>query len=243
MKLLKHTDWRSLPLELLIVFIGLLAALQVDEWREERQYREAETRYLERLAGDLDASVLRLTDLLEFMESNYRGVRHVHESLVAGEILDGDSRLFETGLIYVGHLPSLTMHSSAYDEMVASGMFARLQPESLKSKVAELYATRATVDANFSWWRLHPLELSRDLDETVVFYSEGARATTNPLLLDEPVRRARFDFEALRADISLRNRFYWAEDTHSDWVHWTRELLRIAGEARHEVEAALANRR
>lgn len=52
------------PLELLIVFIGLLAALQVESWRERRSWAAAESRLLERLQGDLADSLVDLTTWL-----------------------------------------------------------------------------------------------------------------------------------------------------------------------------------
>ena len=121
--LIGKLDWRSLGAELIIVFIGLFAALQLDDWRQQRDIREAETRYLERLRDDLQGFLAFSSQTLPDLERNRDAVLHVYESLAAGRILDDDVRQFEIGLIYVGHLPAIQMHRSAYDEMVASGMF------------------------------------------------------------------------------------------------------------------------
>ncbi len=242
LKFLRNTDWRTMTLEIGIVFVGILTALQVDDWREERDYFAAETRYLARLSEDLDASIASSGDLLSFMEANYRGVRHVSESFTAGEILNDDSKLFEYGLIYVGHLPSVPIHRSAYDEMVGSGMFARLSSEKLKRVIAELYATQDLVERNFSWWREDVMRLSDRLVSQVIYYSEDEQVTTNGLLLNEPLRRIEFDFDKLRQDPVIRNQFYWATDTHSDWVSWTSTLLELAEEARTELKVVIAKR-
>jgi len=231
-----------MTLELGIVFVGILAALQVDDWREERDYFAAETRYLTRLSEDLDASIASSGELLSFMQANYRGVRHVSESFIAGEILGDDSRLFEYGLIYVGHLPSVPIHRSAYDEMVGSGMFARLSSEKLKRVIAELYATQDLVERNFSWWRESVGRLSERLAAQVIYYSEGEQVSTNSLLLNEPLRRIEFDFDRLGQDRVIRNQFYWATDTHSDWVSWTSTLLKLAEDARAELRAVIEKR-
>lgn len=241
-RFLQNSNWRTLTLELFIVFIGLLAALQVDEWREQREYREAETRYLVRLKSDLDATIENLQILLEFIQGHYDGVAHVHASLAAGEILNDDVELFEYGLIFVGHLPALPVHRSAYDEMVASGMFARLRSEQLKSIVSDLYATEIQVNRNFSWWRVHVMELVRWIYPHVEYYSKGEGRWLNPQVKNEPVRRARFDFEALRSDSSIRNGFYWAVDTQSDWREWTRTILELAEQASAVVAGEIATR-
>ena len=59
------------------MFVGLLAALQVDEWRENRDYFEAETRYLNRLNEDLVTSINTSGGMLELLK------RH-HEMVASG---------------------------------------------------------------------------------------------------------------------------------------------------------------
>ncbi len=243
MKQLRGVDWRTLGMELFIVFVGLLAALQVDEWRELREYRETETRYLQRLRADLDITVDDLRSIREFMVKHRDGVVHVSESLQAGRILGDDVAAFEYGIIYVGHLPSTIVQRSAYDEMVASGMFARLESESLKRELANLYATHESVERNFSWWRSHVIRLSAHLDGAVSYYTEEGPLRDNFKTANEPTRRrVRFDFDTLSADREIRNGFYWAADTHDDWVEWTTILLETAEGARMQLEAELAER-
>jgi len=231
MKRFLRLDWRAFGVEMLVVFIGLFAALQVDDWRDERAFRQAETRYLERLREDLADFRENAGDLLQFLERNRDAVQYVSDSLSAGRLIDGQTRKFEIGLIYVAHLPSLQIPASAYDEMVASGMFARLRSDQLKQDVSELYATQALVEKNFSWWRDSPQDLEDLLMSRVRMYSEDRMEPQSRFVLSEPVRRVEFDFEALHSDRELANRFYWAADTHNDWVTWTRELVALADQA------------
>ena len=244
MQLVRGLDWRTLSMELFIVFVGLLAALQVDEWREHRAYRDAETRYLMRLQADLDAFINGTRRMLDAMEERAAGVAHVKASLQAGEIVDGNVALFEYGVIYVGHLPSTVVHRSAYDEMVAAGMFARLRSEGLKREIAILYAMQNMVDRNFSWWRDSVLDLGRLLDSLVEYHTEDATPSDNYPISNEPLlRRVRFEFDALQENRAVRNGFYWAEDTHSDWVGLTQNLLEIAEAASNLLREELELRR
>jgi len=242
-KQLAKLDWRSLSAELFVVFIGLFAALQLDDWRQDREFRESETRNLVRLRQDLEGFLEFSSNVLPFLERNYDAVRHVSDSLAAGRILDDDTRKFEIGLIYVGHLPSLMVQRSAYDEMVASGMFARLRSESLKRQISRLYATEAVIDKNFSWWRNSVGELETRLYSRVRYYSEDKLdPVASHMAVNEPVRRVEFDFDELREDPSIRSGFYWATDTHSDWVHWTRGLKEMAERTSAMLDEELATR-
>jgi hypothetical protein len=236
-------DWKSLATELFVVFIGLLAALQVDDWRERRELARTETVYLHRLSEDLNEYVKALNTMIPVFEERRRAVAHVNGSFAAGHILNGDTALFESGLIFVAHLPSVNRPRAAYDEMVASGVFARLRSPELQRAVAELYATQPTVDANFSWWREQPTELEHALQSMVEYYSdETERVPSTVLAPGSEGRRIRYDFEQLRSQPAIRNGFYWAEDTHSDWVEWSRRLLELAVAADAIVKKELQGR-
>lgn len=242
---MKRVDWPgpvALATELLVVFVGLFAALQLDDWRERREQAKTETIYLHRLSEDLHAYVESLEIVIPNFESHRRAVQHVSDSLAAGRILDGDTALFEAGLIYVGHLPSIKTPSSAYQEMVASGVFARLRSTELQKAVAELYATQAVVDANFSWWRQLPNQLQDAFAPYVEYYSVGPRVKSTDLRAAAEEFRARYDFDQLRARPEIRNGFYWAADTHSDWVEWSTKLLELARAADAAVTKELATR-
>ena len=112
---LPKLDYRALGAELFIVFVGLLLALQVDEWRQDRELDEAEVRYLQRLKVDLDSFVEFAEGFLETRKSISSAVQHVSDSFTAGQIIGDDRRKFEAGIIYVGHLPDLRLQRSAYD--------------------------------------------------------------------------------------------------------------------------------
>ena len=50
---LKRQDWATVLIEFILVILGVLIALQVNNWNESRLERREETRYLTALAGEL----------------------------------------------------------------------------------------------------------------------------------------------------------------------------------------------
>ena len=50
---LRQQNWFGVFVEILVVAIGILFALQVDNWNQVRKERRLEQIYLERLAADL----------------------------------------------------------------------------------------------------------------------------------------------------------------------------------------------
>jgi hypothetical protein len=236
-------DWRELLLQLIVVFVGLLAALQVDGWKDERQRRKTELVYLGRLHQDLVDYVAWLDTAIPMLEAHRKAVQHVSDSFAAGRILDGDERLFESGIVYVGHLPSISHPSSAYTEMVSSGAFARIDSIELQRAVGKLFATQATMEANFAWWRGPVLETEARMQPYVEYYAgSGVRVPSPEFSADLQGDRVRFDFAQLRSHAEIRNGYYWAADTHADWVEWSTRVRALARDADAIVSRELAAR-
>ena len=233
-------NWRTLVFELIVVFIGLLAALQVDDYRQQREFRQAQHRYLVRLHEDLEAYLRSTEDIFDFLVEARDAIEHVWESLQAGELIGGDRRKFERGLIYMGHLPSNPMPRSAYDEMVASGMFSALESVELQRAISRLFSTHAFMESNFAWWRENVLHDERYMDGLVDYYDDPGEPIDREGMFSEPTRRVDFDLAALAADRTFRNAIYWARDTRSDWVEWNALLRKHVMEVAALLEAELA---
>jgi hypothetical protein len=233
-------NWRPLLFELVIVFVGLLAALQVDDYRQQREFRQAQQRYLVRLHEDLGLYLRDTEQIFDFLVEARDATNYVWDSIQAGELIGNDRRTFEKGLIYMGHLPSNPLPRSAYDEMVASGMFSALESVELQRAISRLFATHAFMESNFAWWRENVLYDERYIDELVDFYDDPGEPVDRAGMFSEPVRRVDFDLAALATDRVFRNSIYWARDTRSDWVEWNTRLRTQALEVSALLEAELA---
>ncbi|MEX0330994.1 MAG: DUF6090 family protein [Puniceicoccaceae bacterium] len=245
MRLRFNSTLKTAFIDLSVVFIGIIIALQVDQWREARSYHRSETQYLQRLDEELKVFISDSESILSFIGENLEGVSFVYQSLNQGEIINGNTDLFEHGLIYVGHLPTFTVNRSAYDEMVFSGMFARLESEDLRRTLSSLFAEQETMKGHFSWWRNIPLDLEKHISPLVEFYTEDRSppsASAAGGLIYEPKRRINYDFDALLADPIVKNGFYWAEDTHEDWLRLLTELVDLATAAEALLAEELMNR-
>jgi hypothetical protein len=235
----KKWDWRVIALELLIVFVGLFAALQLDSYRDGRSFAQAQQRYLLRLGEDIAGYLDTMGPRLAFLEQNRVAVQHVADSLQANELLGGETELFERGLIYVGHLPTSPLPRGAYDEMVASGMFAALESEPLKQAVSELYALSEFASANFAWWRNPVLDLEQELIGHVEYYTEPGEVNQDAFVSQEPRRRVRYDFDSLAGNLRIQNGFYWAADVSGDWQSASLALADRARSVEAEIQRAL----
>jgi hypothetical protein len=233
---LKGLSWGTIGVEFVIVFVGIFGALQVDEWNEERELREQERLYLERLADELRNTEEGLEGSLEFQRFMYEGVDAAYRSLEEGRI-GADSLLVERGLVYVGHLPTPQIPKATFNEMVGSGAFARVPNQSLKLAISEVYVRHESLVQNFAWWRTSVLQFDHDVLSDYLEYYPGQESGA----LTQS-HRARYDFDELLRDHRVRNGLYWARDTHDDWVGFIGGLLRRTTAAREMIEQELAGR-
>jgi len=131
-------NWLTVVLEVLIVVVGILISLQVDDWNERRKDRADERAFVRQLHGDLllagsQANRVRerrldlFADLSSGADVIFDGAER--NSLTADECTAiGDSRFFN---IVISNLPSLT-------ELVGAGRLDIIQDSELRLALVEL---------------------------------------------------------------------------------------------------------
>ena len=137
---LKGQDWVAVAIELLVVVIGILIALEVNQWAEQRETRSLEHSYLLRLKEDLQ---------LERDEAD-RFTRVVNDRLDAVALLDRvagnpstplqDPRSIVCALATVSWGSFPPVHNIAYDELQNTGRTNLIRSLALRRALAQHYA-------------------------------------------------------------------------------------------------------
>jgi len=127
----KSVPWGVLSIEFVVVVVGILGALWVDSWREERTDRGLETRYLTRLHQDLKASRETLIEVIDRHESTAGDLRSALEELRTRSGPAGIEVLRET-LGSATDLSVYTPEHSTYEEMVATGNLGLIRDDSVR---------------------------------------------------------------------------------------------------------------
>ena len=123
--------------EILLVVIGILIALQINNWNEARQDEALEIRYLNRLKLDLAEDTIYYNQRIEraekSIENNSRAISMAYET-------QHNVREFgELCLLYNFDAESLIIQNITYNEMVNTGKLSIIQNEQLKIAISELY--------------------------------------------------------------------------------------------------------
>lgn len=138
---LKRQDWVGVVIELLVVVIGVLVALEVNQWAERRQTRALERTYLLRLKEDLQ---------LERSEAD-RFTAVAKDRLAAAGLLErlardpfaeaGDPRTVVCALATVSWGSFPPIHNISYLELQNTGRTSLIRSVELRRALAQHYET------------------------------------------------------------------------------------------------------
>lgn len=147
---LREMRWAQVLIELALLIVGILVALAVDGWIEDRRDAHLERAYLERLERDLAQSMDILDAFVTFERQQtedgvlaYRGLRGA----------PGIER--EQMAVALGHLTSrrtLRLVGATYRDLLSTGNLRLIRDQELRDAIVRLYEeaerTTAVVDRN-----------------------------------------------------------------------------------------------
>ena len=118
--------------------IGILLALQVNNWNEQRQNYQKIKGHLIALKGDLELDLdllnYRYKDFTQFDVSGDRMWQFIHD-----ELTDIDTTQLKIDLLQAGSLPEFTIVTTAYDDLVGDGAVHLIKNDTLKRAIIQYY--------------------------------------------------------------------------------------------------------
>ena len=136
---LRAHDWTAAVIELLIVVVGILLALQVSNWNQDRLERARADSYYRRLHDNLETDRHAMDSALAFWKqvSTYgRGAMTFSET---GQRVDGSS--WKTVLAYyqASQIMPFELEDTSFLEMRDTGDLALITNEDLRNRLADYY--------------------------------------------------------------------------------------------------------
>jgi hypothetical protein len=141
---IRRQDWFTVLIEIMIVVIGVVLALQVQQWAQDRADRQTEAAYLSRLYDEVPALEATRARLIEFRENVYASA-----TSAAPVVLGLDDRTLTKeecfGLGYLSILSNPTSDLAILNELQTTGRLYLVQDEKLKLLIRSylLQAARA----------------------------------------------------------------------------------------------------
>lgn len=136
---LREQDWLAAAIEFVIVVFGILLALQVSNWNQDRVDRERGARFVVRLRAELASDRAEMSEAIAF----WRQVGAFGESAMAhsedGTLVANDR--WKTVLAYyqASQLYPFELEDTTFLEMRDTGSLALIADESLRKRIADYY--------------------------------------------------------------------------------------------------------
>ncbi|MDX1507260.1 MAG: hypothetical protein R3358_03195 [Woeseiaceae bacterium] len=183
--------WSVFIAELVLVVAGILIALAIDGWIQDRQDRRSETIYLQLLSRDLEKIEDEFQHYVDFENENLATGARAYAA-VADRNLPGDVDALQRVISALGSRRTLQIHSATYDDLTSTGNLQLIRDRALRERIishfADVRRTELIIEKNN---RLA-------IDEMFFPFLQQAGITSN--LQDHPTRQVR---EASRAVMEI----------------------------------------
>ncbi|MDM9632668.1 DUF6090 family protein [Robiginitalea aurantiaca] len=125
--------------EILLVVIGILIALQVDSWNEDKQNLKVERVFYSDILGDLNKDSLKLEGLTQFYKNRIENAGWLLRKVrTPGSIVDGREIGKHVQPLYLG--ASSITYNSTYEASKSSGDFAYFRNKDILKNINQYYA-------------------------------------------------------------------------------------------------------
>ena len=140
--------WRRYLGEFLVIVVGVLAALWVEEWRDYRTDRDLETLYLNRLLSDVQRDSAGFVSLLGHVDRTRHSSELLHSLVVARESVPTDTLAFLVALEEARSIQNNPWATGTYAELIATGNVRVIRSAALRAALAEYYLR---LDELYTW--------------------------------------------------------------------------------------------
>lgn len=212
--------------EIVLVIIGILIALQVNNWNSERLDRIKSQNYLEKLHGEMQSMISvykrQKMNAQERHEEALEALKYVES---CGEEKNYESSFSQTLLSHQTLMKYREIRNT-YDEMIAAGAFASVPDMSVKGTIFIAFNVLAAGQSQIDYFRDEVGRASAVINAHVSFSYDNSRSLT-----------VAYDMQRLCPNATFRNALVEIIDAREDWIVGLDFITTAMEEARDAIEA------
>ena len=228
---MKSQHWTGVVIELVIVVLGVFIGLQVDNWNQARELAARRDAALQRLHDESEQDVLFFRKMLDYFDRFNRERSEAIRRLIDNDWKGADMDAMTEGVVTISMFPAAAPPRSAYDEVIASGMFGDLGSPVLRKDIAGYYASLSFLQGQVTYLRSMTAELPdwRTPGIKVVFEPGGERQRRYELDVPLLVKDKSFIKGLLIGNSGQRAMTNWWRDTEKAAESMCRALAKATG--------------
>ena len=146
--------------EIILVVIGILIALQINNWNENRKIEQSGKEYLKEIYKELKIEVVNIDDILNNLSDQYDAAAYVLNDFESPNKTIQDTLRFTKHYWATTRLFIVERDLNTFDQLKSSGQSGLLNNDSLSNALDQFYKNFDTRILNF---KEYPLQIRMDL--------------------------------------------------------------------------------
>jgi hypothetical protein len=138
---LRSAQWGHVFLELGLIVAGILIALAVSNWMEDRRDARLERQYLEQLTHDLDRDLAVLDEAQRFEQSQSANAALAYRALRQGAVAPDQREAVAQALGALTARRTLRLGRATYTDLLSTGNLRLIRNAALRDRIVRLYET------------------------------------------------------------------------------------------------------
>ena len=132
-------NWQQTATEFVVIVVGVLAALAVDQWMSERDDRKIEAEYIIRLRIDVEADIKNFYGFEQILETKARFLQSLLDDTIDSVFAD-DTRGLMEAKVYSSFRALPDSVSTTFDELQSTGRLALIQDLAQRDALSKYYS-------------------------------------------------------------------------------------------------------
>lgn len=184
--------------EIVLVVIGILIALWINNWNAERKDKLQAENYLNRVESDLTELIDKSSNLIGQNREILRAITKTQSLLERGTALsESEKQIVNYAFLWFPRTTYSLPHMLTYEEMKESGRINLIYEQKLRTQLAEFYNYLNQIEAIY-------IRLGVDIEDQFGVYNRYIKSTTDPESLDITYE---YDFKGMANDPEFINTF------------------------------------
>lgn len=210
--------WPEYFLEILVITAGILGAFALNNWNEGRKNAETEQTYLIRLESDLEETVQRQDEYLNWLRNRLLQ-KQLLINAIAENTLQPDPNL-DTAIWLSGVAFLRAENLSTINELVSSGQLQIISSDSLKERLSEFISDTERfgqiIDLSFQLQKPYFDAFAKYVDRKIEYdsekdrFAEAIRINYQGLTSDERVKTANSMIAGMLISLYEGSKSYYA---------------------------------
>jgi len=146
--------------EIVLVVIGILIALQINNWNEERKLENMGKVYVGEIYTDLENEILNINEILLGLKEQYEGTEYILSFFESSEKEIIDTLWFTKNHWSPSKIFIIQRNKNTFDELNGSGQMGLLKNDALSNKLELFYKNLDILISNF---QEYPLQIRMEL--------------------------------------------------------------------------------